>query len=52
MIGTPEEVVARLRHYEQIGVDEYSFWIDNSMSHAEKKASLRLFLDEVVPVFS
>ncbi|WP_405218577.1 LLM class flavin-dependent oxidoreductase [Agrococcus sp. Ld7] len=51
MIGTPNEVVERLRHYEALGVDEYSFWIDNSMSHDEKAASLRLFIDEVVPAF-
>ncbi|MFB9375953.1 LLM class flavin-dependent oxidoreductase [Kineococcus gynurae] len=51
MIGTPEEVVARIRAYQELGVDEYSFWIDNSMSHEEKKASLALFVDEVVPAF-
>ncbi|HTW13937.1 MAG TPA: LLM class flavin-dependent oxidoreductase [Nocardioides sp.] len=51
MIGTPEEVVERLKHYESLGVDEYSFWIDNSMSHAEKKASLARFIADVVPSF-
>lgn len=51
MIGTPAEVIERLRHYEALGVDEYSFWIDNSMSHEAKAASLRLFIDEVVPAF-
>lgn len=52
MIGTPDEVVERLRHYEGLGVDEYSYWIDNSMSHEEKKASLARFIDEVVPTFA
>ncbi|MGC5076638.1 LLM class flavin-dependent oxidoreductase [Agrococcus sp. DT81.2] len=52
MIGTPAEVIERLRHYEALGVDEYSFWIDNSMSHDEKAASLKLFIEEVVPAFS
>lgn len=33
MIGTPEEVVERLRAYEELGVDEYSFWIDTSLPH-------------------
>ncbi len=51
MIGTPAEVVERLRAYEELGVDEYSFWIDNSMSHEEKRASLELFIKEVVPAF-
>jgi alkanesulfonate monooxygenase SsuD/methylene tetrahydromethanopterin reductase-like flavin-dependent oxidoreductase (luciferase family) len=52
MIGTPDAVVERLRHYEKLGVDEYSFWIDNSLSHAEKKHSLHLFIDQVVPEFA
>lgn len=51
MIGTPAEVTERIRHYEGLGYDEYSFWSDNALSHDEKKASLRLFIDEVVPNF-
>ncbi|MDT9594218.1 LLM class flavin-dependent oxidoreductase [Nocardioides zeae] len=52
MIGTPDEVVARVKQYEALGVDEYSFWIDNSLSHEEKKASLQRFVEHVVPAFS
>jgi alkanesulfonate monooxygenase SsuD/methylene tetrahydromethanopterin reductase-like flavin-dependent oxidoreductase (luciferase family) len=52
MIGTPDEVIQRLRTYEELGVDEFSFWCDNSLSHEEKKKSLGLFLDEVVPAFN
>jgi alkanesulfonate monooxygenase SsuD/methylene tetrahydromethanopterin reductase-like flavin-dependent oxidoreductase (luciferase family) len=51
MIGTPAGVVERLRHYEALGVDEFSFWTDNSMSHADKKRSLELFIEHVVPEF-
>ncbi|PWJ54325.1 Flavin-dependent oxidoreductase, luciferase family (includes alkanesulfonate monooxygenase SsuD and methylene tetrahydromethanopterin reductase) [Quadrisphaera granulorum] len=51
MIGTPAEVVRRIKEYEQLGVDEYSFWIDNGMTHEEKRASLQLFIEEVVPAF-
>ncbi|UUU36469.1 LLM class flavin-dependent oxidoreductase [Streptomyces sp. CA-210063] len=51
MIGTPAEVIERLRSYEELGVDEYSFWIDNSMSHEEKRKSLELFIKEVIPAF-
>lgn len=51
MIGTPDEVIERIRHYADQGVDEFSFWVDNGMSHEEKKNSLRLFLDHVVPAF-
>ncbi|MDR6236622.1 LLM class flavin-dependent oxidoreductase [Pseudomonas oryzihabitans] len=52
MIGTPEEVIARLRHYEELGVDEFSFWCDNSLPFAEKKKSLQLFIDQVAPAFA
>lgn len=52
MIGTPDEIVARITHYQELGVDEFSYWIDNGMSHDEKKKSLKLFVKEVVPGFS
>jgi alkanesulfonate monooxygenase SsuD/methylene tetrahydromethanopterin reductase-like flavin-dependent oxidoreductase (luciferase family) len=51
MIGTPAEVTKRIQHYADLGVDEFSFWIDNGMSHEEKKQSLELFIKEVVPAF-
>ncbi|GAB3296256.1 LLM class flavin-dependent oxidoreductase [Pseudoclavibacter terrae] len=52
MIGTPDEVITRLREYEALGVDEFSFWSDNSLSHEQKKRSLELFIEKVVPEFS
>lgn len=52
MIGTPAEVVERVRSYERLGVDEFSFWIDNGMTHEEKKRSLALFIEHVVPAFA
>ncbi|MBO8191077.1 LLM class flavin-dependent oxidoreductase [Streptomyces oryzae] len=51
MIGTPDELIERLRRYEALGIDEYSFWIDNSLPHEEKRKSLELFTKEVVPAF-
>lgn len=51
MIGTPDEVITRLREYEKLGVDEFSFWSDNSLSHEEKMRSLQLFIEKVVPAF-
>ncbi|MFJ4518566.1 LLM class flavin-dependent oxidoreductase [Streptomyces sp. NPDC088816] len=51
MIGTPGEVVERLRRYEELGVDEFSFWCDNGLPHEEKRKSLELFVKEVVPAF-
>lgn len=52
MIGTPAEVIERLRHYEELGVTEYSLWSDNSMTFAQKKRSLELFIEHVVPAFA
>jgi alkanesulfonate monooxygenase SsuD/methylene tetrahydromethanopterin reductase-like flavin-dependent oxidoreductase (luciferase family) len=51
MIGTPEEVIERIRHYESLGVTEFSLWSDNSLTHEEKKRSLELFIEHVVPAF-
>lgn len=51
MIGTPEEIIARLKTYEDMGIDEFGYWIDNSMTHEEKQESLRLFIEHVVPAF-
>ncbi|HIW99935.1 MAG TPA: LLM class flavin-dependent oxidoreductase [Candidatus Nesterenkonia stercoripullorum] len=51
MIGTPTEVIERLRHYERLGVTEYSYWMDNTLSHEQKRRSLELFIENVVPAF-
>ncbi len=51
MIGTPEEIIPRIQYYKELGVDEFSFWCDNSLPHAEKKKSLELFIKHVVPAF-
>ncbi len=52
MIGTPDEIIARLKGYAAIGVDEYSIWVDNSLTFAEKRDSIRLFIDQVAPAFA
>lgn len=51
VIGEPAAVVERLKKYEALGYDEYSFWIDSSMSFERKKASLERFITEVMPAF-
>ncbi|WP_423907714.1 LLM class flavin-dependent oxidoreductase [Candidatus Spongiihabitans sp.] len=52
IVGSPDRVIERLKHYESLGYDEYAFWIDTGMSHDTKKKSLQLFIDEVLPEFS
>ncbi len=51
MVGTPAELVERLKGYEELGITEYSFWTDNTLPFEEKKRSLELFIREVVPHF-
>ena len=52
IIGTPEEVVRRVKDCEALGYDEYSYWIDSSMSFDKKKRSLELFIEKVMPEFN
>ncbi len=51
-VGTSQQVIDRLKRYEDLGYDEYSFWIDNGMNAEAKRASLARFIDEVMPAFS
>ncbi|MCB6183028.1 LLM class flavin-dependent oxidoreductase [Leeia sp. TBRC 13508] len=52
VIGTPAEVIARLKSYEAMGYDQYSYWIDCHMTFEQKKQSLQRFIDQVVPAFA
>ena len=38
MIGTPDEVIERLRHYQEMGIDEFSFWCDNSLRTRRRRS--------------
>lgn len=51
VIGEADAVIERLKGYEALGYDEYSFWIDSSMSFERKKASLERFIRDVMPAF-
>ncbi|WP_170457560.1 LLM class flavin-dependent oxidoreductase [Ruegeria arenilitoris] len=51
VIGTADTVIDRLRRCEELGYDEYSFWIDSSMPFERKKASLERFIKDVMPAF-
>lgn len=51
-IGTSEQVIEKLKKYEALGYDEFSFWIDSSMTGEQKRASLRRFIDDVMPAFA
>lgn len=51
-IGTAQEVIDQIKRYEDLGYDEYSFWIDSGMDFQRKRASLARFIDDVMPAFN
>lgn len=51
VIEEPAGVIERLKKYEAMGYDEFSFWIDSSMTFERKKASLERFINHVMPAF-
>ena len=52
MFGTPDEVVAKLRRYEDLGVDEFVYYASLGLGLAEQKRSMELFSNEVMPAFT
>ena len=52
MFGSPEEVIAKLKRYEALGVDEFIYYASMGLGHKEQKRSLELFCNEVIPAFS
>ncbi|MCH9675255.1 MAG: LLM class flavin-dependent oxidoreductase [Gammaproteobacteria bacterium] len=52
VVGTPAEVISRLRYYEQLGFDEYALWLDNTSDFDAKERSLRCFIQHVMPAFA
>ncbi|MEI6404956.1 MAG: LLM class flavin-dependent oxidoreductase [Actinomycetes bacterium] len=52
VVGTPDEVIAKIKGYEALGYDEFSIWLDSHMDFEQKSKSLSLFIDKVVPAFN
>ena len=51
VFGTPDEVVAKLRRYQELGVDEFVYYASLGLGLAEQKRSMELFCSEVIPAF-
>ena len=51
-MGTASQVIDRIKRYQDLGYDEFSFWIDSGMSAERKRASLARFIDDVMPAFA
>ncbi len=52
MFGTPDEVIAKLKQYEALGVDAFIYYASLGLGMAEQKRSLELFVREVMPAFA
>lgn len=51
VFGTKQQVIDQLKQYEDLGYDEFAFWVDSGMDTARKRASLARFIDDVMPAF-
>jgi alkanesulfonate monooxygenase SsuD/methylene tetrahydromethanopterin reductase-like flavin-dependent oxidoreductase (luciferase family) len=51
MFGTPDEIVAKLRQYEALGVNIFNYNANFGLPHEVAVRSLRLFAREVMPHF-
>jgi alkanesulfonate monooxygenase SsuD/methylene tetrahydromethanopterin reductase-like flavin-dependent oxidoreductase (luciferase family) len=52
MFGTPDEVIAKLKLYEALGVDEFIYYASLGLGLAEQKRSMELFCRDVIPAFA
>lgn len=52
MFGTPNEVIAKLRRYEALGVDNFLYYASYGLPMDLQKRSFKLFIDEVMPAFA
>ena len=52
LFGTPDEVVDKLKAYEILGVDHFTYYASLGLGMKEQKRSLELFVNEVMPAFS
>jgi alkanesulfonate monooxygenase SsuD/methylene tetrahydromethanopterin reductase-like flavin-dependent oxidoreductase (luciferase family) len=52
MFGTPDEVIAKLKPYETLGVDQFTYYASLGLGMKEQKRSLELFCKEVIPAFT
>lgn len=50
--GTPDEVIGKLKKYEAAGTDVFLYGASWGLPHELELASLRRFVDEVVPAFT
>jgi alkanesulfonate monooxygenase SsuD/methylene tetrahydromethanopterin reductase-like flavin-dependent oxidoreductase (luciferase family) len=52
MFGTPDEVIEKLKPYQALGVDEFTYYASLGLGLKEQKRSLELFCKHVIPAFN
>jgi alkanesulfonate monooxygenase SsuD/methylene tetrahydromethanopterin reductase-like flavin-dependent oxidoreductase (luciferase family) len=52
MFGTPDEVIGKLKLYQDLGVNAFIYYASMGLGLAEQKRSLELFVNEVIPAFN
>ena len=52
VFGTPDEVIAKLKLYQDLGVDQFTYYASMGLGLKEQKRSLELFIGEVMPEFA
>nr|MDJ0958632.1 hypothetical protein [Arenicellales bacterium] len=51
MFGTPDEVIAKLQRYQELGIDQFTYCASYGLGLPQQKRSLELFIKEVMPAF-
>ena len=52
VFGSPDEVIAKLKKYEALGVDAFIYYASMGLNMEQQKRSMKLFVDEVMPAFA
>ncbi len=52
MFEAPDDVIAKLKRYEALGVDEFIYYASMGLGRKEQKPALELFCSEVMPAFA
>ena len=52
MFGKPDEIIEKLKPYEELGVDSFIYYASMGLDLPSQKKSMELFCKEVIPAFS
>jgi alkanesulfonate monooxygenase SsuD/methylene tetrahydromethanopterin reductase-like flavin-dependent oxidoreductase (luciferase family) len=52
IFGTPDQVIAKLKKYEALGVDQFTYYASMGLDRKDQRRSLELFINEVMPAFA